>query len=204
MTTTSNPTGRLSPWWRMASRSQRFTRFRFTAFPTFRLTVSPTRVWSVPLRTNKIITNRHRMRSPVRCTRWISTDLRNRWWRGSPSGCSSAALAGNRGHQLLSALGTAAAKNVATACGLHPSAESVGPLALDLAGLVRTLHLNLRTRDSNHNSRLIFPQGRLPVLRPRREEPDVYAVDRLGARSFPKHLCIRSRARETLPQKCST
>lgn len=152
MMTTSNPEGIISACRRMASRSLRLTRFRTTAFPTFRLTVRPTRVRSAPLGTNNIMILRHRIRFPVRCTRWISTDLRNRCWRGSPRRNSSAALAGNRGNQLFPTLGSATSNDVATACGLHACTESVGALALDLAWLVCAFHLNLRGRAFDHGT----------------------------------------------------
>lgn len=62
---------------------------------------------------------------------------------GEPQCSALAALAGNRRHQTLPTFRSATLDDVATACSLHPSPESVAALTLDVARLVCTLHLNL-------------------------------------------------------------
>lgn len=55
-----------------------------------------------------------------------------------------AALRRYSGYQTLASLGSTTFYDVASTGGFHPSTETVGPFTLDVTGLIRALHLNLR------------------------------------------------------------
>ena len=108
-----------------------------------------------------------------------------------------ATLGGNRGNQALTSLCPTTLNDVPTACSLHPSPKTVGPLTLNVAWLVCALHLNLQAATSNRPiASLIFRyRGGPKIYGPRRLEPDVYAVLYPRARSRSDFFTSLARAR---------
>ena len=139
MKTISHPPFRLV--WRITSRSLRFTRFRTTAFPTWRLTESPTRLVGIPLGCIRSTTNWFARLPPWRrTTRNSAVFLRRRsrlrercgdGWVGTTLSGSSKLY-----RQPYAALEAPSPQHLPTTPGVGPGAKAMNALPASFLGLV--------------------------------------------------------------------
>ncbi len=184
-TTASVPAGSLSPSIAKASRSNRLTRLRSTAPPTFRDTDSPTRAQSPSPRGNTYSTSsRPACERPWRNTRSKSALRDSRTARpsdGRPARPSSDCQA------LATFVAPSLQREAARPC-LHTSAESMGARAFALLRLVGTFHW--LTSPGSGTERPVYA-AEIPTIR-------IVTRDREPARNVPRRFFPRfaSRPRE--------
>ena len=142
MITMSWPSGNHALFWRKTSFTLRRIRLRTTALPTFLLTVTPSRGWDSGLLCKRITKWREWTRVPRFWTTRYSPRLSSRHRLAKPPGL----LVADLDRQALAALAPPTLDDLAAAVGSHTRTEAVGPLPLDIAGLVGALHGGLPSK----------------------------------------------------------
>ena len=140
MTTKSHPSSACNGMtWPTATRRRRRTRFRATAFPTLRLAVNPTRMVEASAPASSPVWRRRTCRTNPGAAhfRRAAATLRNwdrRFRRATGGGTTGS------GGQALASLGAPIGQDSAAAHGRHAGAETVPPLADELAWLKGPFH----------------------------------------------------------------